>query len=121
MLINIIMYFSFSEKIAERSEFYRKKYGLVPEFKAGVHLGKVIISEMGEIKKEIALNGDTMNTASRIESECNRLQADILVSEELMNKITAKDWIKPTLKGKIQLKGKVNQTNLYAIEKIKTG
>ena len=94
--------------------------GIVPEFKAGAHLGKVIISEMGEIKKEIALNGDTMNTASRIESECNRLQADILVSEELLNMIKAKSWMKRTLKGEIQLKGKVNPTNLYSIEKIKS-
>ena len=109
-------YFAFRDRLEEKSEYYLSNYGLIPEFKAGMHIGNVIISEIGELKREIALNGDTVNTTARIEGECNRLKADLLISDELLNHLALEAWVKPVLKGEIQLKGKEKYTKLYAIE-----
>lgn len=111
-------FFVFQDKINSRSEYYNKSYGLVPQFKAGMHIGNVIIAEIGEIKREIALNGDTMNTAARIEGECNRLNADFLISDDLLSFLELESWVTPVLKGEIQLKGKEKTTKIYAIDKV---
>ena len=46
-------------------------FGLLPEFKAGFHLGKVTTGEIGVIKKEIIFTGDVLNTTARIQGLCN--------------------------------------------------
>ena len=50
------------------SEKYIKEFGLVPGFKAGLHLGKVTTGEIGVVKKEIKFTGDVLNTTARIQS-----------------------------------------------------
>lgn len=62
-------------------------YGLVPEFKAGAHSGEVIAAEIGDLKKGIVFSGDVLNTAARIQGECNRLGRRLLVSRELMEQL----------------------------------
>ena len=39
--------------ITDLKEKYISKYGFVPDFKAGLHYGKVIAGEIGIIKREI--------------------------------------------------------------------
>ena len=81
-------------------------------------MGKVTVAEVGVIKKEIAYHGDTINTAARIQGECNRLNSDLLISETILNKIEIDPWFLTHLKGQIQLKGKSKTIPIYAIEKI---
>ena len=48
------------------------QYGVVPEFKAGFHVGFATVGEIGVLKKIIAFSGDVLNTTSRIQSNCNK-------------------------------------------------
>src|SRR5690606_14690721 len=73
-------FFACEEQFLNRSEYYIKKYDLVPCFKAGLHLGKVTAVEIGEIKRDIAYHGDTLNTAARIQGMCNQYDKKILIS-----------------------------------------
>jgi len=114
-------FFAFQDQIAGRAEFYRGKYEHLPEFKAGMNIGDVTIAEVGEMKREIAFHGDAINTAARIQGECNRLNSDLLVSEELLNYVTLEPWVKSDLKGRIHLKGKEEAIGIYSIEKIDPG
>ncbi|MEO8666221.1 MAG: adenylate/guanylate cyclase domain-containing protein, partial [Ignavibacteria bacterium] len=68
--------------INERKDVYIEKYGVYPEFKAGIHFGKVIAGEIGDVKKDIVLHGDTMNTTARIQAECNKYGKKLLSSGE---------------------------------------
>lgn len=71
-----------AKKIFEKErEKYIDTYGLVPEFKAGIHCGKVTTGEIGVIKKEILFTGDVLNTSARIQGNCNPLGVNILISE----------------------------------------
>lgn len=70
-----------------KQEYYLEKYGLLPEFKAGAHLGTVTAVEVGSIKREVAYHGDTMNVTSRIEGKTGEFSANLLVSKTLADTI----------------------------------
>ena len=67
----IQLFFAFKKKLEKKSKYYNSKFGVVPEFKAGVNAGVVTVAEIGSIKREIAYHGDVVNTASRLRSACN--------------------------------------------------
>jgi len=58
---------------------------LYPEFKAGIHLGEVIVTEVGGLKSEIAYHGDTMNTASRLCNAARDYNNGLIISAELLS------------------------------------
>jgi adenylate cyclase len=109
-------FFAFQNQIQKKSKYYLHKYNLIPEFKAGMNLGDVTIAEVGDLKREIAFHGDTINTAARIQGECNRLNSDLLVSENLLKYLRLEHWARQKLKGQIHLRGKQKPVNIYSIE-----
>jgi len=66
-------YFSYINRLEDKKEYFLNIYGVFPEFKAGISLGFVTVAEVGELKTEIAYHGDVLNTASRIQGYCNKL------------------------------------------------
>ena len=108
-------FWAFEQKLEQRSEYYQQKYGQVPVFKAGIHLGEVTTAEVGEIKREIAYHGDTMNVASRIQEKCNDYNKTLLVSEYFHSKLHLNGVCKAELMGEEMLRGKKDEVNIYAI------
>jgi adenylate cyclase len=108
-------FFHYKKRLKEQEEHYMSKYGLHPEFKAGLNIGTVTVTEVGKYKKEIAYHGDPINTAARIQGLCNSLNADLLISEELKEALTENDF-NFTSKGTLELKGKEERVNLYEVE-----
>ncbi|HSF88478.1 MAG TPA: adenylate/guanylate cyclase domain-containing protein, partial [Saprospiraceae bacterium] len=41
-----------------RSSYYTAQYGVVPDFKAGLHCGPVMVGEIGVVKRDIAFSGE---------------------------------------------------------------
>jgi len=113
----VALYFAFQEKINIRRNYYQEKYGLVPEFKAGIHGGTLMVTEVGTIKKEIAYHGDVINTTARIQSECNTYNATILISGELLTDMQLSDEYKTKHIDNLLLKGKAKTVNIYSISK----
>jgi adenylate cyclase len=101
--------------IQTRSEHFRRIYGIVPEFRVGIHLGNVTVGEIGVIKKDIAMSGDTMNTTARIRSACNELNCNFIVSKDFIDNIDLKDWQSESL-GIVELKGKGNGIELFTLK-----
>jgi len=114
------LYFAFDQRLKSRSDHYNKKYGFVPVFKAGVNGGNVIVAEIGEIKREIAYHGDVLNTAARIQSQCNVLGKDLLISETLFQSWSGDEQrmsdfdFQPI--GSVELKGKLAPVTIYKVE-----
>jgi adenylate cyclase len=111
-------YFSFQNLLESRSDFYKKKYGLVPFFKAGLNVGDVTIAEVGQIKREIAFHGDTVNTASRIQGMCNEYGKGLLLSQALKELIEKRKELKIDMVGEVPLRGKSKSLKIYSIDKI---
>ena len=114
----IKLFFLVERKIQISKNKYEDKYGIVPEFKAGLHYGDVIISEVGGTKQDIAYHGDTVNTAARIRSECNVVNEKLLISAELLSILTEldNDYCIES-KGVFSLKGKKNVIGLFCVNK----
>jgi len=111
------LFFLAEEQIVRKKQDFIDKYGVYPQFKAGVHFGKMIIMEVGSLKKEIAHYGDSMNTAARIRSTCNEVQKELLISEVLLKKLNLSDEYDVEHLGPFVLKGKEEKVELAAIEK----
>lgn len=110
------MYYSFMNTLRNRKNYYEKKYGFVPFFKAGVHLGEVTVSEVGIIKREIAYHSDVLNTAARIQGKCNDFKAELLISEELKDQLQNAKQFEYEHIGGISLKGKEQLVNIYQVK-----
>lgn len=107
-------YFNFKQQLGEKKEYYMHNYNCTPHFKAGMNAGIVTVAEVGKYKKEIAYHGDTINTAARIQGKCNELKQELLISENLKNKLSNIGFVFDKL-GSIELKGKESQILLYAV------
>lgn len=117
----IRFYFACKKQFQHRAGYYMTNYGLLPDFKAGVHMGKVTAVEIGEIKKDIAYHGDTLNTAARIQHVCNEYNKDFLVSEYLMEKIGIDQRMKTETLGMILLRGKTEKVGIVSVYWIDRG
>lgn len=109
------LFFHFQDRIKKREKYYLKKYNLVPVFKAGIHGGKLIVTEVGTVKKEIAYHGDVINTSARIQGECNKYKELLLSSNILINDLSLSSMYKTEFIGKIELKGKKEKLDISAI------
>jgi|TARA_R100000750_G_scaffold62907_1_gene58959 adenylate cyclase len=112
-------YYSMKKIIKYKAPKYLKKYGVVPEFKVGLHYGTVMVGEIGQIKRDIAFSGDVLNTTSRIQAMCNELDVEILASKpfadiayKLPKGVTKKEL------GKEKLRGKSEEIAMVTYEKL---
>ncbi|MDX1701287.1 MAG: adenylate/guanylate cyclase domain-containing protein [Melioribacteraceae bacterium] len=112
------LFFLIKEEISNKRNTYLKKYGRIPEYKAGLHFGEVIAAVVGDIKKELIYNGDVLNTTSRIRSYCTEVNEKFLVSAELVSRLTNldEDYLVEPL-GISHLKGKKNIIGLFKLDK----
>lgn len=85
------LFFLAEEKINSLKDVYLEKYGVYPQFKAGLHYGDVIVTEVGASKQEIAYHGDTINTTARIRSSCKGKDCRLLISADLISLLTNLD------------------------------
>lgn len=108
-------FFAMKEAIKKQASKYNEKFGLVPSFKAGFHLGKVTTGEIGVIKKDIIFTGDVLNTTARIQSLCNDYRVDILISGELIKKLDLGSQFRSKALGVTELRGKDEKLELYTI------
>jgi len=108
-------FFAMKSSIGKQTGKYHEKFGLLPEFKAGFHCGKVTTGEIGVIKKEIVFTGDVLNTTARIQGLCNRYHVDILVSRDLVKKLEPGSSFQIKTLGENELKGRDEKMELFTI------
>ena len=113
-------FYAFTKVIHRRRRYYKRKYGQVPGFKAGAHVGDVMVLQVGQIRRDISYNGDTINTAARIESVCNDYRQNFLISGDLYGMLRYKSGLNIKNVDKIKLKGKRKEIDIYQV-KLKKG
>ncbi|MCR9249522.1 MAG: adenylate/guanylate cyclase domain-containing protein [bacterium] len=108
-------FIDFQTQLQLKESVYKKKFGVLPVFKAGLHGGKLVVTEVGVVKKEIAYHGDVINTTARIQAECNTFGEKLLISKTLLKNLKSNDLNTKPL-GQINLKGKSELVDVYAVE-----
>jgi adenylate cyclase len=87
----------------------------VPALRAGIHAGPLIIGEMGDVKREIVMLGDTMNTAARIEAACRSSGRPVLVSQAALALSVLPPGLTADSIGTVVLRGRSSGMELFAL------
>jgi adenylate cyclase len=113
-------FFMFKDNLLRNSERYFKDFGVKPEFKAGLHFGKVVSAQIGDLKREIVYNGDVLNTTARIQHECNKYHRDCLVSGNLLNRLQQVNDFECERIDQVTLRGKETEVELFSVVNVHT-
>jgi len=101
-----------AEALKDFNDYLQSRFDHEFRIGIGVHTGKVIVGNLGyRKKKEFTAIGDTVNTASRIESLNKETGSSILVSEQTFNLV--KKSFKWKNKYKSRVKGKSDPIIVY--------
>ncbi|MGE5847920.1 MAG: adenylate/guanylate cyclase domain-containing protein [Ignavibacteria bacterium] len=109
-------YYESKKSIYNKMDKYKELYNAFPQFKAGIHLGEVIVTEVGGLKSEIAYHGDTVNTASRLCAEARNYESGLLISAELLSLLKCIDEsYRIESVGLIKFKGKKHDIAAFSV------
>ncbi|MEO5945516.1 MAG: adenylate/guanylate cyclase domain-containing protein, partial [Chitinophagaceae bacterium] len=108
-------FFAIQKQIRRYKAYYEERYGRVPEFKAALHGGPIVVSEVGKYKSEIAYHGDVLNTTARMLGKCHELVSELLVSDTVLKLVELPKYIKADQMGTFQLKGKLQEIELHSV------
>ena len=111
----VTCFFEVEKDLKKMHEYFNTRYGVVPQFKAGLHSGYVMAGEIGVVKRDIVFSGDVLNTTSRIQNMCNSLGVNILISKSLVDRLIDGISEAPKQMGNILLKGKGEEIPLFTI------
>ncbi len=111
----INLFFAFQKALNSKREYYLKNYSIIPEFKAGIDEGVVTVTEVGDIKRDLAYHGEVLHTAARLEKMCNNMGKKILITEELKVNLENSSEFDIEYMGNHKLRGKKDKEKVYGI------
>ena len=111
-------FFAMKDAISRKKDRFMSDYGVVPTFKAGVHLGEVTTGEIGKVKKDIVFTGDVLNTTARIQGLCNTYQSELLLSGQLIEALPIENAFSIKELGETELRGRNEKVKLYTVGRI---
>jgi adenylate cyclase len=110
--------FAMLEKLKELKARWQSQ-GIEPfDIGIGINTGEMIVGNMGSPKRmDYTVIGDAVNTGARIESLTRQFKTPFIVSESTYLRV--KDIVEAELLGKVSVKGKKIQINVYKLIKLK--
>jgi adenylate cyclase len=109
--------FAALDRIAAQGPAYEREFGVVPDFRAALHGGPVAVGELGSLRREIALIGDTMNTTARILEACRDTGNRVLASAALIQRLaTLPAGVTRRRLGELPVRGKERPIELDVLE-----
>ena len=107
------------DTLALRRADYLAAFGLAPQLRAALHAGPVVAGEIGQMRREIMILGDTMNATARIEDLCRQTGQDFMASAAALR---AAGPLPAALRadplGPMRLRGKEEEIELFALTRV---
>lgn len=100
--------------LAAIAEFNRMRAGDPVEISIGVHYGPVVVGDVGSARRmELAVIGDAVNVAARLETSTRRLDVGAAISEEAM--AAAGHPPRPRRVGPLHVKGRAEPVVVFGL------
>ncbi len=106
------------ELITRNAEHYRRRYGMVPTFRAALHCGEIVAGEIGDTRREIAYVGDTLNVAARLLEASKTLGHDTLVSQDLLQIVKLPAGLNATPLPTLAIRGRTAPLGISALSRV---
>jgi class 3 adenylate cyclase len=113
--------FAIGDRLAQHADHYRKEFGAVPAFRAGMHTGPVVVSECGDSRRQIAYFGDTVNVTARLQQHCKEAGRPLLVSGELVRLLPSDPGLIIEPLGTTPLRGRAAPIDVFAVARRRPG
>jgi adenylate cyclase len=94
---------------------YEREFGTTAQVRASLHCGPVVVGEMGSVKKEIAMLGDTLNTTVRLVDACRDSGESVIASADLLERLVLPPGVAARSLGLIRLRGREQAIGLCAL------
>jgi adenylate cyclase len=107
--------FEIQDALREHRPYFEHRYGRSPRFRYGLHIGSVMVGELGDLRVEIAMLGDAINTAKRIEDSCRQFDFNIMASSDYVDRIELPEKFHAVPVDAISLRGKAEKLRLYGL------
>ncbi|MDP2332384.1 MAG: adenylate/guanylate cyclase domain-containing protein [Reyranella sp.] len=106
------------DRIAANGALYREKFGAVPEFRAALHCGEIVAGEIGDVRREIAYVGDTLNVAARLLEAAKTTGRDVLASADLLNAVALPLELRAEPLPTLSLRGRTQPLEISALSRV---
>ena len=114
----IALFFDIKDRIAANKEEMMRNFGASPEFRGGLHGGRVVTAQVGHIKRVIDLSGDVMNSTSRVQSLSKEQREDLMITGDLLGRMpTARDQYTIGEPVAMRVKGGKRILQVFAVRK----
>jgi adenylate cyclase len=111
----VLCAFAVRKRILSKAAEYEERFDMVPDYRAALHIGTVVAGEMGDLKREIAFVGDTLNTAARLLVAGRELGRDIIASTKLLDRLALPQGLASELLAPVKLRGKEQVVPIAAL------
>jgi adenylate cyclase len=103
--------------IARHKTQYLERFGAVPEFRASLHCGEIVAGEIGDMRREIAYVGDTLNVAARLLDAAKEIGRDVLVSKDLLQRAKLPAGLKVEALPTLAVRGRAAPLEIAALSR----
>ena len=110
--------FDIEDNLLANRRHFEKRFNTVPRYRVGIHKGPMVVGELGDMHVEVAIMGDTINTAQRIEDLCRQQDYNVMASEEVVGGLELPENIEVTPLEDVVLRGKARKIKLSGLRKI---
>jgi adenylate cyclase len=108
--------FAVRQTLRRDRERWMSRFGLVPELRAALHGGSVVIAEVGVDRHKIAYFGDVMNATARLEGLCRETGRPVLISDAILDRIpNLPEGISSEALGQHHLRGRSGPMFVHAL------
>jgi adenylate cyclase len=92
-------------------------FGVIPQFRIGVHGGDVVVSEQGDVKRSIGIYRDMINIAARMEEAAKAHAAQGMISGPVV-KALPRPSVDPLSLGDEMVRGIVTAIPIFKCRRI---
>jgi adenylate cyclase len=103
-------------RMAELRSECRRRFDCEVDGRAALHAGPVAIGEIGEIKREITMLGETLNTASKLEKIAGELDRRAIISGDLLDRMRLPPMVRVEPLGAVAIPGRSQKMELFALD-----